>query len=77
LRKKATTKLCSRYGKNNEKNGVKKKDRKNVARRGGERERERETCILSSLKSSSLVISSELFVTERGTKHSAKREEKR
>jgi hypothetical protein len=43
LRKKATTKLCSRYGKNNEKNGVKKKDRKNVARRGGERERERET----------------------------------
>ena len=42
-----------------------------------ERERERETCILSSLKSSSLVISSELFVTERGTKHSAKREEKR
>jgi hypothetical protein len=43
----------------------------------GERERERETCILSSLKSSSLVISSELFVTERGTKHSAKREEKR
>jgi hypothetical protein len=42
LRKKATTKLCSRYGKNNEKNGVKKKDRKNVARRGGERERERE-----------------------------------
>jgi len=75
LRKKATTKLCSRYGKNNEKNGVKKKDRKNVARRGGERERE--TCILSSLKSSSLVISSELFVTERGTKHSAKREEKR
>jgi hypothetical protein len=43
----------------------------------GGRERERETCILSSLKSSSLVISSELFVTERGTKHSAKREEKR
>jgi len=73
LRKKATTKLCSRYGKNNEKKGVKKKDRKNEVRRG----RERETCILSSLKLSSLVISSELFVTERGTKHSAKREEKR
>jgi len=38
LRKKATTKLCSRYGKNNEKKGVKKKDRKNEVRRGRERD---------------------------------------
>jgi hypothetical protein len=72
LRKKATTKLCSRYGKNNEKKGVKKRTERMRLGEG-----ERETCILSSLKLSSLVISSELFVTERGTKHSAKREEKR
>jgi hypothetical protein len=56
---------------------TKKKELKKRTERMRLGEGERETCILSSLKLSSLVISSELFVTERGTKHSAKREEKR
>jgi len=41
LRKKATTKLCSRYGKNNEKNGVKKRTER-MWLGEGERERERD-----------------------------------